>query len=41
MRMSILGMHRTIDLDDEPCFSAQEIDNIGIDVNLANELEFL
>ena len=39
--LPILRMRRTIDLDDEPCFSAQEIDNIGIDVNLANELEFL
>ena len=32
---------RTIDLDDEPCFSAQEIDNIGTDGSLPNELGFL
>jgi hypothetical protein len=36
-----LGMRRTIDPDDEPCFPAQEIDNIGTDGNLPNELEFL
>jgi len=36
-----LRMRRTIDLDDEPCFSAQEIDNIGTDGSLPNELEFL
>jgi hypothetical protein len=34
-------MRRTIDLDDEPCFSAEEIDNIGTDGSLPNELEFL
>ena len=39
--LPILRMRRTIDLDDEPCFSAQEIDNIGIDGSLRNELEFL
>ena len=39
--LPILRMRRTIDLDDEPCFSGQEIDNIGTDGSLPNELEFL
>ena len=38
--LPILRMRRTIDLDDEPCFSAQEID-IRTDGSLPNELEFL
>ena len=38
--LPILRMRRTIDLDDEPCFSAQEIDNIGTDGSLPNELGF-
>ena len=39
--LPILRMRRTIDLDDEPCVSSQEIDNIGTDGNLPNELESL
>jgi hypothetical protein len=44
--LPILRMRRTIDLDDEPCFPAQEINNIGTEGDrdrgsLPNELEFL